>query len=279
MPINNEGIITPKETKKRVKINYAIVGLIATNIITIIGCIVSIYEIRLQKLEYEKDIEELDFEKRKYEDMLKESDIQFRNSYVVCELRDIESLYSSFEDYNVYIYSNEITDLFYDGQNHCYYEGNDIMFIDHDLKGKYNSVYTEVIFLRIDTVSNRIIKDASIDSFRICEEHDIDGSLFNFASMQEYYKENGSNITIKIGDIVSNDMILILVAIRYSEMVSDYVSNDLLRDLPEQSTYKIIYIPNSISCYDTFYEKTLHFEIRDLLEGSFITNYKYVGLG
>lgn len=67
-------------------------GLIITNIIAIIGCIVAVCGLGLQKLEYEKNVEELELEKIKYENIFKESNIQLRDSYIVCHMSDVKIL-------------------------------------------------------------------------------------------------------------------------------------------------------------------------------------------
>ena len=93
MPIDKDGNIYIQE--KNNKIDSKVVGLIITNIVAIIGCIVAIGGLRLQKLEYEKNVEELELEKTKYENMLKESDIQLRDSYIVCSMPDVKILFDS----------------------------------------------------------------------------------------------------------------------------------------------------------------------------------------
>lgn len=101
-----------KNVKSEKKIKN--LGLLISNFVAMFGCIISFYALHFQKLQYENNLKELELEKEKYESMLRESNIQIATSYVICEVREIEDLYSWIEGYNVRIYSNDLTNLFYD---------------------------------------------------------------------------------------------------------------------------------------------------------------------
>lgn len=90
MPIDKNGIIyvekeveKPTENKKK-KANIKDICLIITTCISLFSLVVMINQNRLQKLDYKNHIEQLELEKTKYENMLKESEIQLRDSYVLC---------------------------------------------------------------------------------------------------------------------------------------------------------------------------------------------------
>lgn len=270
MPIDKDGNIYIQD--KNNKIDSKVVGLIITNIVAIIGCIVAVGGLRLQKLEYEKNVEELELEKIKYENMLKESDIQLRDSYIVCHISDVKMLFDSLDN-NVKIYNNEITGKFYDDKTHEYFDQFDLIENDEQLKNKYSIIYPEVVFLRIDPISNRIINDVRIVFQKVENTSDFEEKLKTFNEFTNEYGNIGETITINIGDITPEESILIPVALKYSEADYDYYDN--IEEMPHDSIYKIIYIPENISCYDTYKEEILNFEIRDLLEGSLITSFYY----
>lgn len=279
MPIDNEGIIHPNNDdkisqlneKKLNKINRKMTAIFLTNIIAVIGCIISIYTAHLQKLGYENELRALELEETQNENLLKESKIQIRTSYIVCEMRDVNDLYASFDDCNISMYENELMELYYNSQNRHYCDDDDILFLDDD---EYNWIYSEVIFLRIDIFSDRIVKNLTVNCYRIDMKDNSNESLLDFSSYVSSYKDNGSNMKISIGDGSLNDMILIPLAIRRP------AHNDERESLKDfGATYKIIYAPQSISYYDELYENTFTSEIRDLLNGQFITELKYYGQG
>lgn len=279
MPIDNDGIIHPKNDgeiaqsneKKLNKINRKMTVIFLTNFIAIIGCIVSIYTVYLQKLEYENNLKALELEESKNENILKESKIQIRTSYIVCEVRDVKDLYASFDDCNISMYENELMKLYYNSQTHHYCGDKDILFLDDD--DEYNWIYSEVIFLRIDIISNRIVKNLSVDCYRINMKDNSNECLLDFSSYVSSYENNGANMIISIGDVSPDEMILIPLAIRRPAYGDGESSDDF------GATYKIIYAPQSISFYDELFETTFSSEIRDLLNGQFITELKYYGQG
>ncbi len=284
MPIDNEGIIHPKKTQKdrpynaKKGVNIKIIGLIITNFVAVCGCIISIYALHLQKLQYENSIKVLALEKEKFESMLKENNIQIQTSYIVCQVRDIEYLYSWLDEYDVRIYSNDLTTLFYDNQTHHYCDENDFLFLDDDENGflfiddgendTYNWIYSEVVFLRIDINSNRIVKDINLHYTKINMNNNVIESQYDLAS----YKENGEEIVVNLGEASPNEMLLIPLAIRHPIYYMNEGNETSVR-------YKLMYIPQEISYYDEFYEDTFRLDIRDLLEGGFITEFGYYGQG
>ena len=270
MPIDKDGNIYIQE--KNNKIDSKVVGLIITNIVAIIGCIVAIGGLRLQKLEYEKNVEELELEKTKYENMLKESDIQLRDSYIVCSMPDVKILFDSLGN-NVKIYNNEITSKFYNDKTHEYFDQFDLMEDDEQIRNRYRTVFPEVVFSRIDAISNRIINDVCVVFKKVVSTSDFEERLKTFDEFACKYGNIGETITINIGDITPEESILIPVALKYSEADYDYYDN--IEEMPYDSIYKIIYIPGNISCYDAYKEEILNFEIRDLLEGSLITSFYF----
>lgn len=273
MPIDNEGIIHPSNDdkiiqsneKKLNKINRKMTVIFLTNIIAVIGCIISIYTAHLQKLGYENEIRALELEETKNENILKESKIQIRTSYIVCEMRDVGDVYSYFDDCEIAMYKNDLTELFYNSETHHYCGENDILILDDE--DKYNWARSEIIFLRIDIISNRIVKNLSIDCYEIGLEENTNDYLLDFSSYVSFYKEDGRNMSINIGDVAPSEMILIPLALRHSE------------DNDDGATYKKIYAPQSIRYFDEFYENEFSSEVRDLMDGGFITEFRYYGQG
>lgn len=289
MPIDKDGIIyvekkaekqieNVKKTKKK-NINIKDICLIISTCISILGVGFMINQNKLQKLEYENHIKELELEKSKYENMLKENNIEMNTSYIVCEAGDVGSLFSSFKDYNINMYTNDITDLFYNSRTRSYYDNEDIMRLDAELRNTYTHVRAEIIFLRIDIIGNRVARNIALNFLEIKEENNINRQLLDFTSFVDLYGENGQNVIVNIGDAFPNDMILIPLAVRYSENISYFSLEEYEMINFMETTYRTIYIPQSISYYDMFYEKTFNLEIRDMLNGAFVTDYKYMGLG
>lgn len=209
--------------------------------------------------------------------MLKENNIQIGTSYVVCQVKDIEDMFSWIDEYKIRIYSNDLTSLFYDNQTHHYCDNNDFlfldnnddfMFIDNGENNTYNWIYSEVVFLRIDINSNRIVKDIDLDYLKISTVNNTIAYLDDLSS----YEENGENVIVNLGDASPNETILIPLTIRHPIYYLNEGNQTWIR-------YKLAYIPQSISYYDEFYEKTFTLEIRDILKGNFITEYAYYGCG
>lgn len=189
---------------------------------------------RLQKLEYDKNIEKLELEKTKYENILKESDIQLRDSYIICHIVDVRMLFDSLGA-NVKIYNNEITSRFYNDKTKEYFDQLDLMENDEQLRNRYRYVYPEVVFLRLDIISNRIINDVNITFKKVENTSDFESWLKTFNEFIRKYGSIGENITINIGDITLEDSILIPVALKYSE--GDYNYYDDI-----EKSHMILYI-------------------------------------
>lgn len=94
MPIDKEGIIQPSN-KKKYQFGIKDICLIVTTCTAVLSPIIMINQGRIQKMRYEIDIEELELEKTKYQNMLKENDIQLKSSYIVCQIDCIENLFDN----------------------------------------------------------------------------------------------------------------------------------------------------------------------------------------
>lgn len=176
MPINKDGIIQPKQKKRNWNIKN--ISLIITTCVSVLGSFAMLYENRLQSLEYKREIQELELEKDKYRNILKENKIQLKNSYITCHVNYIESLYESLgSENNIKILSNDITKKFYNDKKKYYYSAKDIVSKDKALKRKYGYAYPEVVFLKIEVVSNRLVKDVTIRFIKIIAENDIDDTF------------------------------------------------------------------------------------------------------
>lgn len=175
---------------------------------------------------------------------------------------------------NVKIYNNEITSKFYNDKTHEYFNQYDLMENDEQVRNRYRIVFPEVVFLRIDAISNRLINDVSVVFKKVESTSDFEERLKTFDMFTCKYGNIGETITINVGDITPEESILIPVALKYSEADYDYYY-DNIEEMPYDSIYKTIYIPENVSCYDTYKEEILNFEIRDLLEGSLITNFYF----
>lgn len=282
MPIDKNGIIyvekeveKPTENKKK-KANIKDICLIITTCISLFSLVVMINQNRLQKLDYKNHIEQLELEKTKYENMLKESEIQLRDSYVLCKSDAVENLCLGHEDYNVKIYSNEIMDLFYDKHANNYYENSDNLILGDGLEAGYSCASVEIIFLRIDIVSNRLVDDLTVQCSKIVSENNIDAYLNNFSlflSDENVKRESSESVSINVGNVFPSDMILIPLAVEYElyDRSAGYISNTM--------TYKIVYVPKSISYYDEFNNQTVTFRVRDMFSDAFMSEYHYYGLG
>lgn len=284
MPIDKEGIIQPSNSnKKKKKYQFGIkdICLIVTTCTAVLTPIIMINQGRIQKMRYEIDIEELELEKTKYQNMLKENDIQLKSSYIVCQVDCIENLFDNLgSENNIKILSNDITEMFYDDKQRKYLYEDDIEKKDIELQKNYHYPYIEVIFLKIDIISNRLVKDVNLNFLKIDEEENIkdDFKTFELMENEDYYKK-GKNINIEVGDMNPNDVILIPVVLQYSELkidyeMSDYDNGNIFYE-NNASIFRKIYIPQNIVCYDEFYSEEKKFDIRDVLEDSLITNFYY----
>ena len=282
MPIDKNGIIyveenTEKQTEnEKKKINIKDICLIITTCISVLSLVVMINQNRLQKLDYENQIEELELEKNKYENMLKESKIQLRDSYILCESSAVQNLCLGIEDYNTKVYFNELMDLFYDKHTNNYYENSDDLILDDGLEDKYLCTSADVIFLRIDIVSNRIVDNLTVQCSKITSERNLDAYLSNFSlftSEENVKRASRESVSIDVGTVFPSDMILIPLAVRYElfDRSNRYISNSM--------TYKIVYVPKSISYHDDFNNETVTLEVRDMFSDAFMSEYQYYGLG
>ena len=272
MPIDKNGIIYPKEKKNRV--DAKTICLIITTCVSLISIFFGLHQNYIQKGQYEKEIEALTLEKLKYENILKENNIQLRSSYILCQADYIEDLFDNLKDEgNIKILSNEITEKFYDKTNNHYYFASEMNSNDKFLKENYGYANPEVFFLKIEVISNRVVRDVNINFVKIIEDANIEMTFRSFDGLENKYNEE--YIDIAIGDMLPNEVILIPVVLTYTEIggsLSDIMTK------PE-SVFKTIYVPKSVTCYDDFYEREENFGIRDVLQNSLITKYFYEELG
>lgn len=279
MPIDKNGMIYLKEKKNKISVKD--ICLIITTCISIIAPIVMIYQSKIQKLQYESSIQEIEFEKTKYENMLKETNIYINSSYIVCHVDYIEDLFDSLgEENNVKILYNDITRVFYDDKKKKYLKPEDIK--ENESLQEYDYVYPEVIFLKIDAISNRIVRDAEINFIEIEANSNIKERFSTFEYIEKnYLYKNGKEIKFQVGDIYPNDIILIPVVLQFSEGGYDiydeeqtnFEHNYIVFDYKE-SIYKKLYLPQSIACYDDFLEENKEFNVRDM-NNALITKYYY----
>lgn len=307
MPIDKNMIIQPKtkEEKKKNKLCFRDICLLITTITTCFSAVgyISAYKeakthklqyeleienykndiqkLQLEKDKYDNDVERLEMEKETYKNMLNENDIQLRSSYIVCNTNYIESLYNNLgDDNNIKILSNEITDMFYNKTNKKYLNQNEIQKRDVQLQNKYNHLYAEVIFLKIEVISSRIVNNITINFRKIETNNNIEDSFETFNGMYDKDDyEDGNDIVVNVGDMNPNDIILIPVVLEFSEPTLDYEASNFEVEYivydDNSSIYREIYIPKTITCYDNFIGENKKFEIRDVLEDSLITNYYF----
>lgn len=317
MPIDKDLTIQPKKEKKKYKINIKDICLIITTCISIITPFFALYEVRNQKLQYElekanyendikklelemvnyenavhgleiekanyeNDVQRLEMEKNNYENMLKENEIQLRSSYISCDMDYIKMLFDSLADMNeVKILSNDITEIFYDEKQKEYLHTSDIRKNDVYLNNRYgNDLYINVYFLKIELISNRFIQDVNINFKRIETEDNIEEGFgkFEYIKKKEFY-QYAQDISIQVGDMQPNDIILIPVVLEYSNYNSsiDYESSFIEEGYfvydDDAIIYKKIFVPQSVICYDNFCEEDKFFDIRDVLDDSLITSF------
>lgn len=283
MPIDKNGIIYNSKPPQKKHVSLKDICLIITTCIAIFTSILSYNEIKIDRLNYERQMEELELELEKYKNILKENDIQVRSSYIECNVNYVSDLFDSLgKEGNVKILKNDLTKVFYDADKKIYMEGKEIQQKNSELKEQYKYVYVNVIFLRIEVISNRRAENVRVDFGVIEENENIHTHVIKFADIKEDHNAS-ENLTVAVGDTAPNDVILIPVMIKYTE---GGIMDDLAYIVPEcfmiedkESIHKKIYIPEKIVLYDNFYEKEISFEIRDMLEDSLITEFYYEELG
>lgn len=268
MPIDREGSIYVEKKQKKhfLRRNLKNVCLIVTTCISIVTAVIAIHSENINNMRYEKELSQLNLEKEKYKNILKENKIQIRDSYIMCHVNYIQTLFDKLGD-NVKILSNDLTKIFYNKKHKKYLTAKDI-------EKKYNWVYPEVLFLKIEIIGNRQIDNVTINFDKIEQENNIKERFKNFSDLKN--KETKKS-TIFLGDMEPNDIILVPVVLQYSE--DDYVVQTQEDDIQEYLLYKNIYIPRNITFYDIFYEKNITLRIRDALEDSLITNFYFEELG
>ena len=147
-----------------------------------------------------------------------------------------------------------------------------------ELKDIYMELYPEVIFLKIEMYGGQMLYDCTLKYTQISEEENITHmlrSLKDIEQIENIHKEE--NCSIYIGNIEEDDVILIPVAIIYSDAYV-YI-DDEIRDMPDEMIFKKIYVPHVIIYYDDFMEKETEVPIRDLLDNSLITEFFFEELG
>lgn len=264
MPVNKDGIIyceqkedekIGKKSKKK-NINIKDICLVITTCISVLSVGIMINQNKMQKLEHERN-----------------NRIQIRSSYIECCADGVQNLfYDLKDDGNIRILSNDITDEFYNSKTGHFYSVPEMHERNDELNNQYIYAEPDIYFLSIESTSNRIIRDVSIDFVKISEDNNIYESFEGFNELDEddSYQDK-ENINIVIGDMYPNDVVLIPVVIGYYEMGG--TTRDIM--LTDESIFKKVYVPKSVSCYDDLYEKEENFEIRDILHNSLITKYYY----
>lgn len=275
MPIDREGRIYVEKKQKKffLRRNLKNVCLIVTTCISIMTAGIAIHSENINNMRYEKELSQLNLEKEKYKNILKENKIQIRNSYIMCHVNYIQTLFDKLGD-NVKILSNDLTKIFYNKKHKKYLTAKDIEKKYTELTKKYNQVYPEVLFLKIEIIGNRQIDNVTINFDKIEKENYIKEHFKNFSDLKN---KKTKKSTIFLGDMEPNDIILVPVVLQYSE--GDFVVQTQEDDMQEYLLYKNIYIPRNITFYDIFYEKNITLRIRDALEDSLITNFYFEELG
>lgn len=283
MPIDKNGIIYNSKLPQRKHVSLKDICLIITTCIAIFTPILSYNEIKIDRLNYERQMEELELELEKYKNILKENDIQIRSSYIECNVNYVSDLFDNIgKESNVKILKNDLTKVFYDADRKKYLEEYEIWNKDKELQEQYVYAEIEVIFLKIEVISNRSAENVRVDFGVIEESENIYTHVVKFADIKKN-RNISENLTVAVGDAAPNDVILIPVMIKYAE---GYIQEELVDISPgylmiedRESVHKKIYIPEKIDIYDNFYEKVISFEIRDMLEDSLITEFYYEELG
>ena len=275
MPIDREGKIYVEKKQKNhfLRQNLKNVCLIVTTYISIVTAGIAIYSANINNMRYEKELSQLNLEKEKYKNILKENEMQIRDSYIMCHVNYIHTLFDKLGD-NVKILSNDLTKIFYSKKNKKYLGVEDIEKKYPELTKKYNRVYPEVLFLKIEIIGNRQINDVTINFDKIDKENYIKERFKQFSDFKDKKTKKSS---IFLGNLEPNDIILVPVVLQYSE--GGFVGQVQEDDMPEYLLYKKIFIPRNITFYDIFYEKNITLSIRDALEDSLITNFYFEEFG
>lgn len=265
MPIDKDGnIISHKPQKKRISIKD--VCLIISTILSVVMTVLYIQENALRKIQYRE--------------IMKEHSMNVTTSYIVCHIDYTEALFETLkkENNSVKILANELSEMFYDDKTHNFLTRDEFLKKESELRDVFIDPYPEVIFLKIEVYGGQQLYNCMLNYTEISEEKNIEGSLRSFKEL-----EQDNNICKKekrdicIGDVASDELILIPVAIRCSDA---YVYVDAeMADMPAEVIFRKIYVPHEISFYDGFIEKNIVVPVRDLLDNNLITEFFFEELG
>ncbi len=262
MPLDKEGnIVTPKAKKRDIKD----ICLIISTAISVFMLVLCIRQNTLNKIQYKE--------------ILMKYSPSVNTSYIVCHIDYINALYDALknEHNSVKILSNDISEMFYDKKTNSYLKNEAFLEKESQLTNIYVQPYTEVIFLKIEIYGERPLYNCTLDYTEILEESNIEYSLRSLKNLEEMNIFNQEKGVFNIGNIGVNDVVLIPVAIRYSD-AHTYI-NEEMRNMPSEMIFRKVYVPDKIKFYDDFLKKETTFPVRDMLENGLITEYFFEELG
>lgn len=265
MPIDKDGnIISHKPQKKHIGIKD--VCLIISTILSVVMTVLYIQENALRKIQYKE--------------IMKEHSMNVTTSYIVCHIDYTEALFETLKNENksVKISANELSEMFYDNRAHIFLEREAFLKRDIELEDTYIYPYPEVVFLKIEVYGGQQLYNCTLNYTEIAEEKNLETCLRSLKDIERneniFKKENCNTY---LGDITSNELILIPIAIKYREGYS--YDDQEIADMSGETIYRKIYVPHEISFYDGFLEKNIVVPVRDLLDNNLITEFFYEELG
>ena len=267
MPIDNNGVITPKKARKSKKdIVMEFIKYVPT--IAVIGLIISgltlFYQkknLDLQMRQYEKQIEELNIE-------LKEGYTQIKVSYLQCNYSDLNVLY---EDEKYVIVNNSISELFKNRRKKN--NLNDLM----NIKDKWY-IDAKILFLNIESFGVRNMTDLKILFKEIENTKDTKDTFKNFDIIERNLLSNDCS-ELLLGDREAGKSILMPVVLTYDtysmKKYNRQIRKDGVFDLSNPSAqyiFRCMYIPKRILYKDTVSNKNFNIIVRDVLDDSIQIN-------
>lgn len=278
MPINKDGIIVPPDKeKRRRRIKNRINNIVGY--IGVIGIIISIIALVYQKKTYniQKEYYETYINKLEYD--LRKDNPQIKTSYIRCGFTNLNVIYQN-DDYKVL--SNEISDLYYvKGEKYINKDRDDLKKIS-GIFDNQKWVYSDVIFLNIESFGNRNLNDMKIIAEKIIYNSNYECFFRSFSDLNLDVEEivTKEQKVINLGDRRAGETLLIPVVMQYeihkefNEDIAENMGEDFyVYSLPENTfLYKVVYIPRFIKYYDSVTEEEITFEVRDLLENCIETS-------
>ena len=228
MPLDQYGNIIPSEKSSKKKEVLKIVKKTINNV-AMAGLIVSVIGLIYQKKSY-------DIQKKYYETYidklvidLKKEKPQIKTSYLKCGFTHLDVIYRN-ENYK--ILSNEISRLFYSKDKRTLINNRDDLKELFNINDKDKWVYSDVIFLNIESFGNRNMNNMKVIMDKVTYKNDMNCLFKQFSYLNYVTDEIISNEQkiIDLGDRRASENILIPVVLTY-EVYNDFNANEIYNKL------------------------------------------------